>query len=354
MAKIAILLAPLALLLVLQFLALGHGAAAQAPATTQPEGNLSVVIPTPSPDVVYTDPTIASRIDLIFSFFAEDRDSINSYTVTIAQLLKVPLRRIDFYNLPLNTVVPLAQRKLSNTPFGAKTMVRVTVQPALPTETTAPTAPTVRDNLMAASKRQNPALAAIFIDDANPIDISDDQIFSFSKRTVFDLMYTFVIATMGVAYIFFIGFVVSKIVKAYQYAKIEAANREREKELRKQRAKSRARGPNGAAAAAGADDDQSDDSDDVAIDASKWDDAGDMPGGGDDDIRDEDGVAVRTLVDDVTNMLRGEESPERSVRFGGDAGSSRRAQPSKNQRLIAELDRLALPPSGGGRYEEDL
>lgn len=338
---LAVSFAYLLLLMLMVISTASCGVAAQSTTTAAADVNNSV-IPTKNPTVDYEDARTQSKIDLIFSFFAEDRDSINSYTVTIAQMLKVPLRRIDFYNIQLGVALPpIGQRRLSNTPYGAKTMVRLTVQPALATETTADTSPVVRDRLMVAAKVQDPALVAIFIDDAYPIDISDAQIFQYTSSTVFDLMYTFVIATMGLAYVAFIVFVISKIIKDHQYSKIEKANREREKEQRKMRAKAKSRASGG-----GEGDDIDDDESDAAIDATKWDEASDLPGdAGDDDIRDEDGLAVRTLVEDVTSMLKG--GPERSVSFG-----SKKAPLTKNQALLQELDRLALPPSNK-RHTDD-
>lgn len=295
-----------------------------------------------TPVLTVGDPSV---VDLIFSFFAEDSDSINSYAVTIAQNLGVPTRRIDFYNVqPGDTTDPL-DRTPSNTPFGSNTMARVTVQPPFFTETLKEASKSVRDRLVARVKAGNVALTGIFIIDAYPID--SKVIFSYSVRTVFDLMYMFVIGTMGIAYLGFISFVIYKIVQAHRYAKIEKLNRQKEKEERKTKKDAMRRA--GLKMDADFDDD---DDDNEQIDASKFD---EFAGDGDDDdggdyVRDEDGLAIRSLAADVAHMLEandngGEGGGGRGgggVRFS--EGSRRPAVGKDNSNLLKELNRLALPP----------
>lgn len=217
-------------------------------------------------------------------------------------------------------------------------MVRVTIQPPLISEASQISALNLRNKLLAAVKKADPSLTAIFIIDANPIDTN--FVFAYQATTVFDLMYTFIMGTMGLAYLVFIGYVVYKMIEAHQYSKVERANREKEKEMRKIKAASMAR-----AGVISAMDEFNDDEDETeVIDASRWDDVGDDDGDDDqgDAVRDEDGLAVRTLASDVAIMLRSHEQGGSGVNFS--PTSRRSAALSQNSKLLADLDRLALPP----------
>lgn len=325
---------------------------AQAPTTTAP--NTTTSSPTPPSGGTTTTASPggtsglltffgeASIVDLIFSFFAEDSDSINSYAVTIAQHLNVPARRIDFYNVQPGDTTNVLDRTPSNTPFGPNTMARVTVQPGfVPTSSTEANpelSVSVRDRLVAAVKRGDVALTGIFIIDANPIN--SKEIYSYSVRTVFDLMYTFIIATMGVAYLGFIGFVIYKLVESHQHAKIDRLNRQKEKEERKMRREAMRR-----AGKVAADMEEDEDDENEQIDASRFDEFG---GDGDDDegqgdyIKDEDGSAIRNIAMNVAGMI---EEGDGGIRFS--PGSRRSAGGIDNSRRIRELENLVLPPVGG-------
>jgi hypothetical protein len=308
-------------------------AAAGTTTTLSPGGT------TPSPTrSAYED---TSLVDLIFSFFAEDSDSINSYAVTIAQNLNVPTRRIDFYNVQPGDTTLATDRTPSNTPFGANTMARVTIQPPFFTETNQELAVAVRNRLVDNVAKGDTALSAVFIIGANAINST--TVFTYSVRTVFDLMYTFIIGTMGVAYIGFIGFVIYKIYAANKYAKFERAQRLAEKEARKLKRENMRK-----AGKLDADVDEDDDENEQ-IDASRFDEFG---GDGEDDeagqgdyIRDEDGLAIRSLANNVAVMLEDGEGGAGGVRFS--EGSRRPAVGVDNKKLLRDLDRLVLPPPSG-------
>lgn len=215
-------------------------------------------------------------------------------------------------------------------------MARVTIQPAFITSTNQRTSKDIRDELFRRVTAGDPAFDAIFITAVFPIDTND--VYTYSVTTVFDLMYYFIIGTMGVAYVAFIGFVIYKIVEAHQYAKVERRNRAAEKEERKNRRDAMRR-----AGKLDADMDD-DDEDNQQIDTSRFDEIG---GDGEDDdgpgdyVRDEDGLAIKSLAHDVAHMLE-DENFGGGIRFS--PGSRRSAGGRDNSKLIEEMNRMTLPP----------
>lgn len=336
----------LALLLLMMLLSSSSSFSANAQTTTTTTTAVNSTAPPPTSGATTTAAPGAitgktSIVDLIFSFFAEDSDSINSYAVTIAQALSVTTRRIDFYNVQPGDTTLASLRTPSNTPFGANTMARVTIQAPFFTETSQEDAVSIRDRLVNKVAAGDSSLSAVFIIGANAIN--GTSVFSYSVRTVFDLMYTFIIGTMGVAYLAFICFVIYKIYEAHAYAKFERMQRQKEKEDRK--IKREAMKKAGKLDA----DLEEDDDENEQIDASRFDEFG---GDGEDDdagqgdyIRDEDGLAIRTLASNVADMLDDGEGGRGGVRFS--EGSRRPAVGVDNSKMLRQLDRMVLPPPSG-------
>jgi hypothetical protein len=109
-------------------------------------------------------------------------------------------------------------------------MVRVVIGAPLSTDTNLETALVLRDQLVTLARAAtSTVLTGIYVVDANPID--QDTIFSYSVQTAWDMLFTLIMGAAGVAYLFFLIYVVVQWYQMWAFAKRERDILAKEKEV---------------------------------------------------------------------------------------------------------------------------